>query len=88
MSATFLPHKPTKEKPTACRDCAWARWELTDKGNIRRTIAGRCAVPWTMPPVPACFTVRVEKSYIWPGQGERCPAFTKRTGAPKDIDKP
>jgi hypothetical protein len=35
-----------------CKNCHYAEWRLTDKGNIKRSIAGRCKYKIIPPVLP------------------------------------
>jgi len=49
----------------SCKNCKYAEWEYTEKGNIKRSRAGTChrKVPAIIK--PSCMKIKISKSAIW-----------------------
>lgn len=67
-----------------CKTCKWAKWELTPKGKIKQSEAGKCDYPKTiLPAVPECEN-QVSASHfrygIWTDMGDRCPVWQEKEG--------
>lgn len=77
-------------RPTnGCHNCARARWERTEKGNIRRNVPGRCQYPVTKVDLlkvlddflPASRHIvgglALSTGIIWPDMGGNCSKWRK-----------
>lgn len=72
---------------TICKNCAWAKWETTPSGRIRRDVCGHCTFELKdsdLPKVPPHWTFFREASNcnarartygIWPDHMPDCPCF-------------
>ena len=58
-----------------CGTCKWSKWQLTEKGNVRRSLYGECTSPFQKPSHPSCYSITFHKSVIWPNTGETCPTY-------------
>ena len=61
-----------------CINCEYAKFQLTEKGNIKRSRPGECEYKVSWPDLPACFNTRFfepQKSAIWTGDGNDCKCF-------------
>lgn len=59
-----------------CGNCGWAKFQLTDKGNIRTSKCGKCTAPIpTIPSLPDSMLMEpIRRFAIWPKGGIGCPA--------------
>ena len=71
----------TPKRFKRCRDCKFAEWKLSEKGNIRISQSGDCMAPLPkMPPMPDSMLMQpIIKYAIWPKDGTNCPAFEQIT---------
>ena len=61
--------------PQNCGSCKWGKWQLTAKGNPKRTY-GDCTFPFTPPTVvPDCYSSTYHKTHVWRDQGTSCPTW-------------
>ena len=58
-----------------CGTCQYAKWQLTEKGNIRRSIAGQCLYVYVPAPLPDSYTATYHKGSIWVDHGKDCPTW-------------
>lgn len=73
-----------------CKNCTHAVWELTDKGNVRRKLAGRCYAELPAKPVmlydslPRALTPTPpnRRPAVWFDWTGRCDLFTKKEVKP------
>ena len=56
----------------SCKTCKFAVWQLTDKGNVRRSQYGTCDVLFIKPSFPSSYSITFHKSVIWPSTGKDC----------------
>jgi len=70
-----------------CGNCRWASWEMTEKGNPRKSIAGKCTYPIPdLPPMPYAVIVETpRKRLVWANKGADCPTFSEKAkSSPSD----
>ncbi len=58
-----------------CKDCAFAKWQRTETGRIRRSLAGECTFKMNLLRVPACVEVVVRRQAIWRDAVTACAVF-------------
>lgn len=66
-------------KLVSCLTCKWAKWQLTDKGRIRRKLYGTCTVEVQMPIAPKCDHMTRNRMAIWATAKHDCRLFTARS---------
>lgn len=68
----------------SCKTCKFAQFQLTDKGNIKRKVSGKCNYEIAIPKLPSAVTKSAlnnnvfHKSAIWPDEGTECPTYEKK----------
>lgn len=65
----------------SCTTCNHGQFERTPKGNIKRSVPGRCTFKLGALVVPVVMTVQARSTAIWPDMGADCPTFTPATSA-------
>ena len=59
-----------------CKTCRFAKWQLTAKGNVRKSQSGRCTFVVDWPAVPLVITRDAlpspEHRGIWMDEDEEC----------------
>jgi hypothetical protein len=68
------PVNPKKVK-RCCGTCAYAAFERSESGRIRRNSSARCTFEVRIGPVPICAKVRVERIYVQADTGTDCPTW-------------
>ena len=63
-------------KTRGCKNCVYGIFQLTEKGNIKRSKHGTCVYKIPFRSLPACVTTS-EYSFaaIWIDMGTKCPCF-------------
>lgn len=79
----------------ATKNCGSCKWLVVEAKDITKKMvvharykysAFRCDVPFTLPPFPACYDVRItEKRYSCPYHGENCAFHERRTELPNTV---
>lgn len=65
-----------KSNKQSCVSCKWSKWELTEKGNIRRSVYGTCTAKFVEPILPDCICrPSYHRVSIWADYGESCQLY-------------
>jgi hypothetical protein len=74
---------------SSCKNCKFAKFQLTEKGNIKRSLPGRCIFKVVIPKLPDAvknhYSFRRDgehfgKSCIRPNDGIDCETFEDKNG--------
>jgi len=69
-----------------CGTCAFAGWNLTPTGRIKRDESGRCFAPFTPPILPVCIPPPTyRRQGIGADDGKECPLYSPLQGERKTI---
>lgn len=71
-----------------CKTCDHARWEYTEKGNLRRTAPGRCLYPFPSTPMPVSTDDRwpPRVNYVWRDRKDPCPCWRREGSIRASVD--
>lgn len=53
----------------SCKKCKHAKWQLSEKGNIRASIYGKCLVVVEKPLIPQCMEDKFNREWNWIARG-------------------
>lgn len=70
-----------------CKDCAYAEWERTGTGRIKKGRPGRCNAEVPQLPTMLCLhkTVVIQKLSIWPDYEGQCDLFEETAMRPENV---